>query len=352
MRPLIRRAYEGRSYTIFNRMISGQRSRPVEDYLATWDHRSWQMWGTFTLLGLLLLLVLSPEVQQLLRNIFRYKVVRFAAWTLFVFLSIELPSRAILSINPLFDRIKGMDDSSRRLSWIKSHKDPPKGLRSYMYLTHSATRGWAIKPGVQDAIVFENKNLNTNAKGVRGKQEYSYERQPGKQRIVVLGDSFTFGDEVSDDETYSADLEKLLPKTEVLNLGVSGYVHDQMLLYWQEEGSKHHPDVVILGFVSADTDRGLHSFNAFAKPRFEWSQGKLQLTGVPVPTEAEVLARERYRLKCVDRGVMVRERFRVASGWSERKGRELSSALFDELVKSATEKGAVPDLCTCRCWRK
>jgi hypothetical protein len=67
--------------------------------------------------------------------------------------------------------------------------------------------------------------------------------------------SFTFGQEVGDDETWSCFLQNLLPGSEVINFGVQAYGHDQMLLYLQEEGIKYHPDIVILGFVSMDMRR-------------------------------------------------------------------------------------------------
>ena len=44
----------------------------------------------------------------------------------------------------------------------------------------------------------------------------------GVMRVLVFGDSLTFGDEVTDDETYVAHLQTMLPGTEVLNLGVHG----------------------------------------------------------------------------------------------------------------------------------
>jgi hypothetical protein len=68
------------------------------------------------------------------------------------------------------------------------------------------------------------------------------------------------GDSATHDKTYSYYLTRSLPDTEVLNLGVSGYGHDQMLLYLKEEGAKYHPDVVILGYVSLDAPRNLLSF--------------------------------------------------------------------------------------------
>jgi len=343
--PLIRRAHNGQSLPIFNRIISGQGSHSEEEYLARWDRRSRRVLVDLALLGFLTLLGLRPELQGVLTKVasslFRYRLFRFAVWALVVFLSIELPSRAILSFEPIFDRIKSLDDSSRRLVWIKSQKVTANGASSYAYLTYSSTRGWAVRPGILDSMVFGNKRVNTNSKGIRGNLEYPYMRQPGRQRIMTLGDSFTFGDEISDDETYSTDLATILPNTEVLNLGVSGYGHDQMLLYLQDEGIKYHPDIVILGYVSLDADRNLHSFNSFAKPKFQLSHGQLRLTDVPVPSAAEVLAREPYRLKCLDLAVMLRERIR-ALGRSEKRAREISSSIFDELVKTVRSNGAVP----------
>src|SRR5438105_7990206 len=175
--PLIRRAYDGQSLPIFNRLISGQSSHSVAEYLARWDRCSRRILVDLVLLGSLTLLGLRPEFQRLLTNVasslFRYRLFRFVLWALVVFLSIELPSRAILSFVPIFERIKSLYDSSRRLVWIKGQKVTPKGASSYAYLTYSSTRAWSVRPGVHDSIVFENKSLNTNSKGIRGNREYA-----------------------------------------------------------------------------------------------------------------------------------------------------------------------------------
>src|SRR5260370_10817041 len=171
------------------------------------------------------------------------RIVKLAVYVLCFFLFAELMSRGLLSVGPLFRRLKDTDDSSRRIEWVKRHGSE-QSSNEYEFVIHSPTRGWAAKPGLRDLAVFGNKVLNSNSRGIRGKTEYDYSRQPGRRRIVTLGDSYTLGDEVSDDETYSSDLATLLPNTELLNLGVSGYGHDQMLLYLKEEGAKYHPDVV------------------------------------------------------------------------------------------------------------
>lgn len=344
--PLIRHAYNGQSLPIFNRMISGQNSHSIEEYLARWDRRSRRVLTELALLGFLTVLVLRPEFQRAIKKgmsfVLRYRVLRFLLFVLIVFLSLELPSRALLSFQPIFGRIKGLDDSSRRLQWINRKRAGFTGENSYGYIAYCSTRGWCVLPGIRNSIVFGDKILNTNSKGIRGNAEYAYIRQPGKPRIVTLGDSFTFGDEVSDNETYSSYLATMLPNTEVLNLGVSGYGHDQMLLYLQEEGIKYHPDVVILGFVSFDVDRNRHSFDSLAKPKFELSHGELRLTNEPVPTAAEVLAREPYRLKSLDLAVMLRERVGTYLGWNQNEAMEVTSSILDELVKTTRQHGAVP----------
>src|ERR1700747_1643188 len=59
--PLLRSAYKGQSRPIFNRMISKQSSRSIEEYLAEWDRRSRRVLVYLALLGFLTLLGLRTE---------------------------------------------------------------------------------------------------------------------------------------------------------------------------------------------------------------------------------------------------------------------------------------------------
>src|SRR5262249_1689918 len=160
------------------------------------------------------------------------------------------------------------DDTAWRLSFVRRHQSGESPAIFYPFDVHHPTRGWAVRPGLSRARVFNNKVLSSNSQGLRGSSEHSYEKPPGTLRILTFGDSFTFGDEVSDNETWPYYLEKLLPGSEVINFGVHGYGHDQMLLYLQEEGIKYHPDIVILGFLPFDMKRNVVSFRDYAKPRF------------------------------------------------------------------------------------
>ena len=66
--------------------------------------------------------------------------------------------------------------------------------------------------------------------------------------ILAVGDSFTFGDEVEDGETWAAHLEEILNKR-VLNAGVGAYGIDQAFLRAELLLDKYDPDVVILSLA-------------------------------------------------------------------------------------------------------
>lgn len=95
-----------------------------------------------------------------------------------------------------------------------------------------------------------------NAQGMRADRDYAYEKPPGVQRIVSLGDSFTAGYEVEGNETFSAVLERELNqrgrRVEVLNAGVSGFSNAEALLYLERELWRYEPDVVLLSFFVND----------------------------------------------------------------------------------------------------
>ncbi len=93
--------------------------------------------------------------------------------------------------------------------------------------------------------------FRTNSRGLRDK-EYTLNKPEGIKRIVVIGDSFTWGLGVNDDEIYTERLESMLPNTEVINLGVVGYNTVQETIYFQREGIKYDPDILIIQFYSND----------------------------------------------------------------------------------------------------
>lgn len=252
----------------------------------------------------------------------------------------EGTARLFLSLDPLFDLIKGNDDASMRIKWTNRHQNQKE--ISYKSDIYDPTKGWTLRPGLQHVTLGGEKFLNSNSKGLRGKVEYSYEKPPDKTRILIFGDSLTFGEGVSDTETYSYYLQEMLPSAEVLNFGVHGYGHDQMLIYLKEEAAKYSPDIVILGFVYLDMRRNMLEFRDYAKPRFELVNDRLKLKNVPVPPPELTLEKEFYRSKALDLFTMLHQRLLWTFGSEPRRTEEITTAILDEMITTIRSIGATP----------
>ena len=105
---------------------------------------------------------------------------------------------------------------------------------------------------------FAGVPAHTNSLGFRDTREYSLQKSPGTFRILVLGDSVTFGHGAQFETTYPYLLEQRLRewrpevKWEVWNLGVPGYNTAQELAYLNRVGGQYRPDLVIVGFFLND----------------------------------------------------------------------------------------------------
>jgi len=143
--------------------------------------------------------------------------------------------------------------------------------------------GWRNIPG-RKSTTF-GQPLTINSRGLRG-PEYPFEKPAGTRRILVLGDSYTWGYGVADEELFTKLLEEKLVADgrafEVLNCGVSGWGTDQEYLFFREEGTRYSPDVVVLTFFFNDLSEVVASMMyGSAKPLFLNSD--LELGNVPVP---------------------------------------------------------------------
>jgi lysophospholipase L1-like esterase len=72
---------------------------------------------------------------------------------------------------------------------------------------------------------------------------------------VVVGDSFTWGWGVNDDEIYTERLAALLPDVDVINLGVTAYDLRQEMQYFLREGLRQAPDVLLVSLCLNDIYR-------------------------------------------------------------------------------------------------
>jgi len=96
-----------------------------------------------------------------------------------------------------------------------------------------------------------------NSLGLRD-DEVPTENTGKKRRILILGDSVTYGVLVAGDETYANQLEAMLNgeqsdlSYEVINAGVQRYYTYQELDYLRLRGLQLEPDIVILGYYIND----------------------------------------------------------------------------------------------------
>jgi lysophospholipase L1-like esterase len=109
--------------------------------------------------------------------------------------------------------------------------------------------------GVRNAPGGFTFRYSNNSLGWRGSWEYRDVKQT-EYRVLFLGDSFTYGTGVNDDQTFAAQLEKAFSaaqqSVEVLNAGCPGKGTDYALKCFQTVGRKFYPDLTVLGFTVND----------------------------------------------------------------------------------------------------
>jgi len=133
----------------------------------------------------------------------------------------------------------------------------PYSIETNMYFEPDPYTGYRLKPGgvghYQGGI-----HAVANSHGHRD-VEVSLEKPPRKFRILVLGDSFTVGANVQQEESYPKVLEKHLrssfgSRIQVVNAGVGGWQPFQYAQYFEYYGRGFEPDLILIGFfVGNDT---------------------------------------------------------------------------------------------------
>ncbi|MBV8409213.1 MAG: hypothetical protein JOY64_16400 [Alphaproteobacteria bacterium] len=141
---------------------------------------------------------------------------------------------------------------------------------------HDAELGYVPRPGYRaDGITISDDGLRRSG--------FALSDAP----ILAVGDSFTFGDEVADGQTWPAALAHVVGK-EVLNGGVSGYGFDQTVLRAERLASKYKPAAIVVSFIADDVRRTeMRRLWSADKPYFALAGDELELAGVPVPERAD-----------------------------------------------------------------
>ncbi len=138
--------------------------------------------------------------------------------------------------------------------WTRAHWNDRKGHPGFF--VSDPVRRQRLAPGYTGW--FAGVPVKINSLELRDNREYALEKSPRTIRLLVLGDSVTFGHGSVYEYTYPALLEQKLKAWrpdldwQVWNAAVPGYNTSQELAQLLEVGPRFKPDLVIVGFFEND----------------------------------------------------------------------------------------------------
>lgn len=272
------------------------------------------------------------------------RAVRTSCMVLTTLASLELLSRVFFSTPDMTAKLLDEGSTSARIRWLLTNATNPS--LSYSIDEHDPTRGWRLRENLNGTPPFPS-DVTSTPDGRRTVPGAPTTPSASTHDVMMFGDSFTFGEEVSDDEAYPSILSKNAPELRVMNFGVHGYGHDQMLLYLKEIIGDHTPRIVTLGFYRGDVERNTRTFRDYAKPRFVLTRSSppaLRLTNVPVPSP-EDLSRHSFtasRFGFLLSLVMERLQRAINPTAGEDEANKLTAEILNEFASVVRRHGALP----------
>lgn len=130
----------------------------------------------------------------------------------------------------------------------------------------------APRPGARGRHAIPNTfdvTVTFNSQRFRDRKDFRPEPEPESLRLAILGDSFTFGYGANDDETYPAQLERILQENlsekrdvkakgvEVINAGNGGTGTGEQALWYDIWVKNFRPQIVVLTVGPNDVDDDL-----------------------------------------------------------------------------------------------
>lgn len=242
------------------------------------------------------------------------------------------------------------------------------------FIVYDQALGWTNGQSrrSEDGLYF------TSAEGLRSaKPGVTLASPKRKLRIAVVGDSMTFAQGVTFEDSWPYLLETALGSdVEVLNFGVLGYGVDQAHLKFKKEVLAWKPDAVVLGFLEHNLHRTMTVYPfinwpdwdwPFSKPRLVLEQGRLRSLNVPALPPKEIFAmpsvtklpfveydqgykQDDWEESALDVLYVKRWLFTRFPRWSDGSARaaldenriSLNRAILQEFIRTANENRIVP----------
>ena len=212
----------------------------------------------------------SPRVKRL------YRLFQFV---LYPSLMLVLGGVVVLKVGPVREMF---------WRWLPIYVQEPGHEHTGHFYRYDQRWGWRNVAGWK-ATTLDQK-LTINSQGLRDR-EYPYAKPAGTRRLLVLGDSFTWGYGVADDEIFTEVLERRFENNqlnwEVLNTGVSGWSTDQEYLFLTDEGFRYQPDLVLLAFYTFNDPKEVVASDQYGLSKPVFLDRNLTLGNVPVPRPSQ-----------------------------------------------------------------
>ncbi|MFO1161154.1 MAG: GDSL-type esterase/lipase family protein [Reyranellaceae bacterium] len=178
------------------------------------------------------------------------------------------------------------------------------------HTVHDDALGFKPRPGARlinlarESGGIRQTKASHDAQGLRVAPAGSPLAPPGPP-ILAAGDSFTYGAEVDDADTWPVALQSILGQP-VVNAGANGYGIDQIVLRAEQVARQIHPGAIVVGFIQDDLRRAEMSRVWGAnKPYFDMAGEALTLRNVPVPEPAGTQATLTFWQRLLGRSVLV-----------------------------------------------
>ena len=154
-------------------------------------------------------------------------------------------------------RTSKTDTVSATLAWLWANPAPLREDADFLWRNQpGAARTQFVNPQAFGST--EQWRIENNSSGFRGPEVRSARSAESAYRILCIGDSVTFGFNADQDDSYPAQLARLLRAKqpdrdfEIINAGVPGWTWLQGVRFLEREGLALEPDLVIISHGSND----------------------------------------------------------------------------------------------------
>ncbi len=254
---------------------------------------------------------------------------------LIIIVFMEIISKVIINSKFVVSTTPTTSTTNRINIWLNEKNNG--NVTSYSIDAFDPLLGWSPKKNFKD----EANNITFNSIGVRGSQEYNENKNLNKLRIAFIGDSFTFGEEVKDDETFPFQLEKEIKNSEVMNFAVHGYGIDQMQLRNERDILKNKPDIVVYAYIYDDINRAFIDFFNYAKPKYFFDKNNnLFLSTKSIKTPEILYKNIKKRSSFIDLTKIIYDR--TVGQPNEEELKKLSYLIWKKVVMETNNAGSLP----------